>query len=47
MLRRPLFCLAATALAAITHLCRASATDPHFVQDRLAAYGAKGVMYFC
>jgi hypothetical protein len=36
MLRRPFSCLLATALAAIPHLCRASAADPHFVQDRLA-----------
>ena len=36
MLSRRLCCLAAAALAAITHFCHATAAGPRFVQDRLA-----------
>ena len=36
MISRRLCCLAVVALAVITHLCRANAADPRFVQDRLA-----------
>src|ERR1035438_467954 len=36
MLSHRLCCLAAVALAAFAQLCRATAADPRFVQDRLA-----------
>jgi hypothetical protein len=36
MLSRFLSCLVAVALVATAQLCRAAATDPHFVQDRFA-----------